>query len=401
MRYMARQPIVDADRQLVGFELLFRNSLDNFSPGGDPDIASKKTVDAAVLLGLDILSAGHKLFLNCPTEFLVEGYVTLFPPELTVVEVLETVQPSPAVVAACAKLKRLGYQIALDDFVPQPECEGLIALADLIKIDVLSTPRPLWAQMVQKYLVEGCQLLAEKVETEEEFEAAREAGFTLFQGYLFDKPKVLAAASIDGLEINRVRVLQLLSKPGGLDMIEVENVIKSDPALCYRFLRFLNSPAFYFQSEIRSILHALILLGEEAVRKWLLVVSAAIGKVKSSQKPMLQAALIRARFAELMAAETKLSESSLFLLGLLSSLTSVLNLPVAAVAEQIALSPELRGALLGAHNKFRSCLDLVVAYEQAEWQHCEQIRSEWRISPHALNRAYLDAVDWARGIAES
>lgn len=401
MQYMARQPIVDADRQLLGFELLFRNSLENSSPAGDPDTASKKTVDAAVLLGLDILSAGHKLFLNCPTEFLIEGYVTLFPPALTVVEVLETVQPSATVVAACTNLKRLGYQIALDDFVPQPECEGLITLADLIKIDVRSTPRPLWGQMVRKYLAEGRQLLAEKVETEEEFQVAQQVGFTLFQGYLFSKPKVLAAASIDGLEINRFRIFRLLSKPGYLDMVEVENVIKSDPALCYRFLRFLNSPAFYFQSEIRSILHALTLLGEEAVRKWLLVVSVAVGNVAISQRPLLQAALVRARFAELMASETQLSDSSLFLLGLLSSLTSLLNLPLAEVAQQIALSPERREALLGAHNPFRSCLDLVVAYEQAEWQHCEEIRKQWRISPQTLNRAYLDAVDWAREIAEN
>jgi c-di-GMP-related signal transduction protein len=401
MQYMARQPIVDAHRHAVAFELLFRNSLENFSPGGDPDTASKKTMDAAVLLGLDILSGGNKLFLNCPTEFLVEAYVTLFPPELTVIEVLETVEASPAVLSACRNLKALGYQIALDDFVPQPGCEELVELADVIKIDVQSTPQAGWTRMADRYLASGRQLLAEKVETEAEFDLTRDVGFTLFQGYLFSKPQVLAAASVDGLEVNHFRVLRLLSRPGDLNMVEVESVIKSDPALCYRFLRYLKSPAFYFQSEIRSILHALILLGEEEVRKWLLVVSAAVEEVETPQKPRVQAALVRARFAELMGAETKLPNTNLFLLGLLSSLMSLLDLPAVTVAEQIALPSELRAALLGTQNRYRSCLDLVVAYEQAEWQKCERIRGEWQLSPQTLNRAYIDATQWARDIVQS
>ncbi len=400
MQFVARQPIMDLQRRLVGFELLFRTSLENYSPGGNPDAASKKTADAAVLLGLDILSAGHKVFLNCPEEFLVEKFPTLFPPELTVVELLETVQPRASVIRACTDLKRMGYAIALDDFVPQSGYEPLIELADLIKVDIQSTPRETFAKIAKQHLSTGHQLLAEKVETEEEFKASAELGFTMFQGYLLSRPKVLATANIGGLAINHYRILRLLSQPG-LDLVEAENVIKSDPALCYRFLRFLNSPAFYFQSEIRSILHALTLLGEEEARKWLLMVCDAVADVKPSRKHLLEAALVRARFAELIAPETRLSHSELFLLGLFSSFGAILNLPLADIADQIAVSSDVRAGLLGAPGPMRSCLELVLAYEQADWHRCEQIRKQWQIPAHTLNRAYLEAAQWAKHIAEN
>jgi c-di-GMP-related signal transduction protein len=359
-RLVARQPIVDAQRQLAGFELLFRDSTENRTPACDPTVATRKTLDAAVLLGLDILSAGHQLFLNCGEKFLLDGFPTLFPAELTVIEVLETVRPLAEIVETCGELKRLGYRIALDDFVPQPSYDALVYLADLIKVDVQATSRDACAALAKRYLARNLQLLAEKVETEEQFQTAVNLGFTLFQGHWFSKPAVLSTASLGELEVNRKRVCDLLSEPH-LDLVEAENVIKSDPALFYRLLKYLASPAFYLQSEIRSVLQALMLLGPEQVRKWLVLVSSAAGEATSAQKATLNAALVRAKFVELIATEAQLRSPEPFLLGLLSSFDSILGLPVNVIADDLAVSEDVRAALVGTMNPLRGCLEMALA----------------------------------------
>lgn len=398
-RYVARQPIFDGRRQLAGFELLFRDSTENHAPDCDPDLASKKTVDAAVLLGLDILSAGHRVFLNCSERFLLDGFTTLFPPELTVVEIVETVPPTAEVVRACRAFKRLGYSIALDDFVAQPGYEALVEVADIIKLDIRATSPEDWEPIAREYLAMGRQMLAEKVETEEEFQTTARLGFSLFQGYLLSKPSVLETASLNGLEVNRERILRILESPY-LDLVEVENVIKSDPALFYRLLRFLRSPAFYLQSEIRSVLHALILLGTDEVRKWLQLVCSVEGDTKGRQRTALNAVLVRAKFVELIAREAHLATSEPFTLGLLSSFDSILGLPMSALADGIAVSEEVRAALAGAKNPLQRCLEMALAYERAEWEACEQMRKDCPVPNYTLSRAYNEATHWAEQISQ-
>jgi EAL and modified HD-GYP domain-containing signal transduction protein len=398
MQYVARQAILDADRSLIAYELLFRDSTENRCPPGDPDIASRKTIDTAVLMGLETLSDGHRIFLNCTENLLLDGLPTLFPPEVTVVEVLESVRPTRQLVDACHKLKEGGYRIALDDFIEQPGYEPLIELADVIKIDVRLTPVEHWPALAAKYL-RGRQLLAEKVEREEEFACAKAIGFSLFQGYLFSRPSILSTSSIDGLDANHVRILRTLASPQ-LNLLEVESIIKSDPALCYRLLRFLNSPAFYLQDEIRSVLHALELLGEVEIRKWMLLVCALGAGAAASKKPLLEMALIRARFAESLAPKMGLSSSELFLLGILSLMHAILDLSVESLVELVAVSRDIRAALLGTSNTLRNGFDLVLAYEAADWNSCEEIRNKWQIPARFISDSYLEAIHWARQLTE-
>ena len=399
MQYVARQAILDADRCLTAYELLFRDSTENRCPPGDPDIASKKTIDTAVLLGLETLSDGHRVFLNCTENLILDGLPTLFPPEVTVVEILESVRPTRQLIDACQKLKRGGYRIALDDFIEQPGYEPLIELADVIKIDVRLTPAEHWPALAVKYLRSHRQLLAEKVETEEEFARAKAIGFSLFQGYLFSKPSILSTSSIDGLDANHVRILRTLASPQ-LNLLEVESIIKSDPALCYRLLRFLNSPAFYLQDEIRSVLHALALLGEVEIRKWMLLVCALGAGAGASKRHLLETALIRARFAESLAPKMGLSSSALFLLGILSLMHAILDLSVESLVELVAVSADVRAALLGTSNTLRKGFDLVLAYEAADWNRCEEIRNQWQIPARFLSDSYLEAIHWARQLTE-
>lgn len=181
MQYIARQPIFESNEAVHGYELLFRSSEENRYNGSEPDVATKMTMDTAVLVGLDVLSGGHSIFLNCTHDLIVEGYPTLFPPELTVVEVLETAVPDTELISACGRLKQAGYRIALDDFVDDPRCQPLVELADVIKVDFRSTSPAECARLIGQYGNKKTQMLAEKIETYEEFEAAARLGYSLFK----------------------------------------------------------------------------------------------------------------------------------------------------------------------------------------------------------------------------
>ena len=395
MQYVARQAILDADRCLTAYELLFRDSTENRCPPGDPDLASKKTIDTAVLLGLETLSDGHRVFLNSTANLILDGLPTLFPPQITVVEILESVQPTRQLIEACQNLKSEGYCIALDDFIEQPGYEPLIDLADVIKVDVRATPASAWPTLAAKYLRNHRQLLAEKVETEEEFVGAKAAGFTLFQGYFFSKPSIFSTSSVEKLDANQARILRTLASPQ-LNLLEVESIVKSDPALCYRLLRFLNSPAFYLQDEIRSVLHALTLLGEVEIRKWMLLVCALGAGAEANKKHLLENALIRARFAESLAPKMGLSSSTLFILGILSLMHAILDVSVESLVDLVAVAADVRAALLGTPNSLRKGFELVLAYEAADWNRCEKIRNRWQIPDRFLFDSYLEAIHWAR-----
>lgn len=192
-----------------------------------------------------------------------------------------------------------------------------------------------------------------------------------------------------------MRILKALGSE--LNFVEVEQLVKSDPSLCYRLLRYLNSPAFYLQSEIRSILHALALLGEQEVRKWLLLVCAVeIAEFKAPE--LLQTALVRARFGELLAPLVGVSRSAMFLFGLMSLMDAILDVPSQTITEQIALPSEVKAALLGQPSPLHRCHDLVLAYESADWESCLALRKECQIPTAQLKHSYFGAIDWAKRI---
>ncbi len=379
---------------MQGYELLFRESSENRYTSQDPDLASKRTMDTAVLVGLDILSEGCSMFLNCTEEFIVQGYATLFPAELTVLEVLESVDPNEKVLSALRELKAAGYRIALDDFVDQPKLAPLVELADIIKVDFRTTPPATRLEVVKRYATHERRLLAEKVETDEEFADAVQMGFSLFQGFFFCKPNMLSAERVPVLPDTHLRIERALA-PRWLDLIEIEQLIKSEPALCYRLLRYLNSPVFYLQNEIESILHALALLGESELRKWLLLMSAVVSGDGESNSMLIAAALSRAHFAELLAPFTASPSSELFLTSLFSIMDAVVNRPLPIILQEVVLPEEVFAALAGEANELGQCNQLVIAYERADWAGCDQWRRHFHIPESELRDAYLEAVGWA------
>jgi EAL and modified HD-GYP domain-containing signal transduction protein len=349
-----------------------------------------------MLLGLDVLCDGHRAFINCTREILLKDYITLLPSEQTVVEVLETVPADDLVVAACRRLKEAGYVIALDDFAMNDPREVLTDLADIIKVDLRSTSAEDAAAMVKRYGPWRCRMLAEKVETREEFIAAKKAGFLYFQGYFFRKPEILTAHEIPANQLNYLRMLKAVSQRE-LDVREIENLVKSEAALCYRLLRYLNSAAFGFAAEIRSVKHALAILGEREVRRWIRLV-ATLGAGQGKTTDLVLAALVRARFCELLSPIIPHGDSDLFLLGLLSLMDTMLEIPMRQVLENVPIDQESKGTLLGEANRLWPFYQLMLAQEAGEWNGVSELTAQLHLSESEVASFYLQAMEWAQQV---
>ena len=245
LRFVARQPILTKDEKVFGYELLFRDGIEDYFCAKDAEAASKIMLDSSLIMGLDVLCNGGRAFVNCTRDMLLKDYVTLLPSSQTVVEILESVEPDDLVMAACQRLKEAGYMIALDDFAVDDKREALTDVADIIKVDVRTTTPEQRAALVKRYGPWRCRMLAEKVETREEFLAAQKAGFAYFQGYFFRKPETVRTHAVPGNRLNYIKMLQVVSKPE-LEPREIENAIKGEASLCYRLLRYMNSASFRF-----------------------------------------------------------------------------------------------------------------------------------------------------------
>lgn len=398
IRYVARQPILTREEQVFGYELLFRDGVETYFCATDPNAAARSTLNSSLLMGLDTLCDGKRAFVNCTREVLLKDYVTLLPSSEVVVEVLESVEADSLVEAACMRLKEAGYLIALDDFAPEDPRECLTQFADIIKVDLRATTPQQRALMVKRYGPWKSRMLAEKVETREEFLEAKTMGFLYFQGYFFRKPEVMSAHDIPENRLNYMRMLQEVSR-AELDTREIEKLIKSEASLCYRLLRYLNSAVFGFSSEIHSVRHALSILGEREVRRWIrLVATLGAGQERSSE--LVISALVRARFCELLSPKINHGDSDLFLMGLLSLMDSILEIPIADVVSRIALDQETRSVLLGGASRLRPLYQLMLAQESGEWEQAGTLARSLRLHESDGAEAYWQAMQWARDVSK-
>ncbi len=393
IRYAARQPILDGNQQVIGYELLFRDGLQNSFGNTDPDAASRSVLDSSILMGLDILCDGRRAFINCTRDLLIRDYVTLLPPQQVAVEVLETVPADDFVIEACRRLKALGYMIVLDDFFEGDPREPLTELADIIKIDLRTTSAAQSSAMVKRYAHQRRRMLAEKAETREEFLDSRKAGFTYFQGYFFRRPEIVQAREIPANRINYLRLLQAISQPE-VDPRQIEEAIKGEASLVYRLLRYLNSPIFGFRQEVRSVRHALAILGDREVRRWIrLVTTLVAGQNKPTD--LVLSALTRARFCELIDEKVGQKSADLFLVGLLSLMDAILELPMGLVLDGISVDPDARTVLLGERGRLSPIYDLMLAQEAGQWEEAAALSAQLHLPEGFAADTQWNAMQWA------
>jgi len=390
---VARQPVLTGNETVFGYELLFRDGIADYFSAPDTDAASRSTLDASILLGLDVLCDGRRAFINCTRDLLLNDFLMLLQSDRVVAEILETVRADEEVIAACRRLKQAGYMIALDDFVPGDPREPLTRLADIIKVDVRRSSLA-ESTAIFRQSGERCRLLAEKVETREEFVATRDAGFTYFQGYLFRKPELMRTREIPANRLNYLRLLRAVSRLE-FDPEELENAIKGEASLCYRLLRYLNSPLFSFPAEIRSVRHALAMLGEREVRRWVRLATTLIaGHSRSSE--LVLSAMVRARFCELLAPSLPPRNCDLFLVGLLSLMDAILEIPMSMVLEGLALDRATRAVLLGESGALSPIYELMLAQENGRWEKVAHLASKLGLRGSLVAECHWKAMQWAR-----
>jgi c-di-GMP-related signal transduction protein len=269
-------------------------------------------------------------------------------------------------------------------------------MADFIKMDLLRTPPADQLRLAQTYLPLNVQMLAEKVETYDDFHRTRRWGHTYFQGYFFSNPEMLSRKDIPQNQINYLLVLQAVNR-AHMDIAEVSERIKAEASLSFRLLRYLNSPAFPLIVEVHSIPHALSLLGERGTRKWVSLIAVTC---MATGKPaeLVSLPLIRARFCELLAPCAGLAKSAndLFLLGLLSAMDGILDMRMPDVLKEIAIRDDIRDALLGKTNELRDIFDFVRNYERGCWEEISSSAARLGIQEAAISALYIEAVEWAR-----
>lgn len=398
-KYVARQPIFDAQKNLFGYELLFRSSSKNFFDSSDPAAASCNVIaDSALLHGLERLTGDHKAFINFPRELLTSGVEAFIPSDKLVIEIIEDIPASAAVLAACRRMKQAGYMLALDDVTDCSRPAQFPDLIDIIKVDLPALGEREQMEMVRRYAPRGITLLAEKVEDYATFERLARLGYGLFQGYFFSKPEMIARRDIPAFKWNYLRLLHAIYRPH-LDARELERIIKAEMALCYKLLRYLNSPVFGFRGEIRSIRHAIALLGEQKLKRWVtLLALASMGKDKPEE--LLISCLLRASWCESMAPKLgmKNREGDLFLLGLFSRLDAILDQPMIEVLSQLPVAADIKEALAGTESPFNDVLQMVDTYERADWDRSEELASILGIDSRVIPESYLTAMDWAHQI---
>jgi c-di-GMP-related signal transduction protein len=351
-RFIGRQAIFDAKMGLFGYELLFRSGTENtFS--GDIEDATNQTIDSC--LSMIACSSCQNLFINCTRNALVNMSVMLLPSRTVVLEILESVVADAELVRACKQLKQAGFRLALDDFSPDESKGELVEIVDYVKVDFRASD-PAERHEIYKMFGKKTIFLAEKVETLVEMRAAQAEGNTLFQGYFHARPEIIAEAQISAAKTVYLQLFAALADTP-MDTNQIERLLLMEPSLCYRLLRLANSAACGLRHRISTIQAALNTVGEDAFRKLVTVVLAG-NLSRSAVDRDAEQALERAFFCESLAPILKQNAAELYMLGMLSMMDQMLNIPMKKLVDLISVDSRIQEALLGSEEGMGRALAL-------------------------------------------
>lgn len=395
---IARQPILNTNLRIYGYELLYRdNPLSSVFDDTDADYASSETImNSFHEMDIERVTGGKRAFVNFTEKLLLDGVATILPSKVLVVELLESILPTPEVLDACKKLKRKGYTIALDDFVLEPEYVPLLKVADIVKVDFLSTEMERIEQFAQSVKDTHIRLLAEKLETAEDFQAAKDMGFTLFQGYFFCTPSIVTTnVEINPLKLTSMELIRLSCDPN-VDYVKIAEIIKHDVALSYRLLRVVNSAFFGLRYTVSNIRQALLILGMNEIRKWITLISLSR---LTDDKPdeLITMSLIRAKFLELISHNVGLSREAddLYMFGLMSLMNAITDMPFEEIVKLTNISSNIADPLIKRHGTYWDLISIIIHLERSEWDSFFKVAEMYNLSEAQIAGAYMDAIEWA------
>ena len=389
--FIARQPIYDSRLEVIGYELLFRASDTYFAEFTSGHEASARViVNSFINIGIERLVGSSLAFINVPEQLVLNDALLPMFHEQTVLEVLEDIPPSPEVIAGLRRLKSRGFKIALDDFVYRPAYRPFLELADFVKIDIENMRPDAIAEQLAQLRSYPAMLVAEKVETEDMYVLCKAQGFRYFQGYFFCRPRTLTERTLPPNEAVVLALLQQLNDPA-LDASDLEKSLAVDVTLSYKLLRYVNSAAFSLRREIESLKDAIVLVGLNTIRNWATLI--LLGSINTGRpRELIKVAMIRARMCELLAEKQNPAiKPQMFIVGLLSVLDAIMEIPMANLLDHLALSAPIKFALLQQEGEHGALLQQTILYEQARWETLLGMG----VDRESVVSAYLEAVRWA------
>lgn len=385
--FVARQPIFDLNLDVFGYELLFRSGEQNAAVIKDGNVATANVIlNSFTDIGFETLAGSKRAFINLTRDLLLREDLSCLPANQVVLEVLEDIEPDADVLRALEELRSEGYTIALDDVVYHESLAPLVELANIVKIEFPQTPPADLPQHVTRLRELGVKtILAEKVETQEDFDRCKDVGCDLFQGYFFCKPQILSGRKVQCNVAAVVRLMSALQDPE-ITAKDVESVIQTDANLSYKLLRFVNSANAATRSKIESIQHATALMGLRRLRS---LASMMLMSSLDENKPreLINVAVTRAKMCELIAdALAHERPERYYTLGLLSVMDAMLDLPMDEVVALLPLAEEMNNALLHHDGELGRVLESVVSYEQG-------VGSS---GPTDVTSVYCEALQWTQ-----
>jgi EAL and modified HD-GYP domain-containing signal transduction protein len=391
---VARQPICNREREVEGYELLFRAHDRDRALVTDPDQATAHVlVTSFADIGARTLVGGRSAWINVSRRFLLDVDPLPIGPQGVVLELLEDQVVDRQLIDRCVQLRQAGYSLALDDFRLTPETERLVSLASIVKVDVRAEGVEGAARQVAALDGFRGKLLAEKVEDEEEFARCLELGFDLFQGWFFCRPELVEGRPLSTSALDAMRSAATLSTPE-LSFDDLERIVSHDPALTVRLLRLLNSAAFPTARRIATVHEALVMLGERTVRQWAMLIILA--GLPATCDELVPTALIRARLLERLAAERgDAAPDGAFVVGLFSVVDALLGCSMETVLEDLPLAEEHVAALVHHRGPNGQALGAALAHERGE----DWAAGAVAVDPERFGSVYMDAVEWAMGCA--
>ena len=400
--FIGREPVLDEQTSTFGYELLIRGGTEKFLAPSDSDASAPAIIDdLSISKGVDLFSNDKKIFLKFTEKLLLEGYWSALPVENVIIELIDSIAPSAEVIDACKILKSNGYMLALDNFRYSSTLEPIIEIADILKINIKTATFKEVEAYAKKYKQTGIKLLASRVDTLPEYYALRKLGYDYFQGYYFNKPEVIKSEQMPTSRITKLRLIHEVNK-ADFDFKEAEEILKHDPGLTVKLLKYVNSAALGLRSEVHGIRQALTMIGQRNLRKWISILAVS---TFTDKKPgeLMSTVVRRGQFCELLAPQFGFVEKeaqSLFLIGMFSLLDAVIDLPIEKVFKAVPLSDEIRDTVLGLDTPFRDILELAVTFEIGDWEKMARIIEKNKLQNQSVIEAHVKAIEWSKSFVD-
>ncbi|MEQ1591173.1 MAG: EAL domain-containing protein [Thiobacillaceae bacterium] len=402
--FLGRQPILDRDQRVVAYELLFRDG-----KSADATVTDDMQATASVIhhafseMGVQTVLGKQLGFINVSADMLLSDMVELLPKAQVVLELLETISVTDAVIERCRALKQQGFTLALDDFVFDESFRPLLALVDIVKVDLLLHSADELRLVVEQLRQWPVKLLAEKVDSAEQAAYCQSLGFDLFQGYYFARPQVLTTKRADSNQLALIQLLGLVLRDA--DTSQIEQIFKQHPNLTYNLMRLVNSVASGVHRHIASVSQAITLLGRKQLQRWLQLLLFTLQGGASYPSPLLLLAATRGKMMELLAARLQRNPDyceEAFMAGILSLIDSLIDKSLADIVSELSLSERLAAALLRREGDLGVLLQLVESVEHHDLSHTLSLLAQTdNLSLSDLTKAEIKAMSWANQIAET